>query len=105
MARFRGKQVWAHVCDINDSNSCSLPATERVRCMFAAVQYDIKHPNVMSLIALSIDPSNNPILLYDYYPNGSLHQYVGSHNDLSENDLLALCMDVCNGMYAQAIYC
>lgn len=96
-ARFQKKDVLAHICNLSLAEKKSIPPVEQMRCLYSAVHFDFKHENVQSLLALSLDPKKNPILVFESCSKGSLNEYVKLNQNLTQNDLLALCLNVCNG--------
>lgn len=96
-AQFKKKEVQAHVCDLTSAAKKSVPPVEAMRCLYSAVHFDFKHENIHSLMALSLDPKKNPILVYESSIKGTLKEYVKSNKDLTLKDLLALSLNVCNG--------
>lgn len=96
-ARFQKKEALAHVCDISSASTKSIPPVEQMRCLYSAVHFDFKHENVQSVMALSLDPKKNPILVFDSSSKATLHEYVKVNKNLTQKDLLALSLNVCNG--------
>lgn len=96
-ARFKGKEVLAHICDLDEASSSHIPAVEQVRCLYSAVQFNFRNKHLLSVLALSNDPKNNPVLVYDKFHNGSLDVYLRSKKNLPTKKLIQMCIDVADG--------
>lgn len=98
-AQYKKKEVLAHVCDLSVADKKSIPPVEQMRCLYSVVHFDFKHQNIVSVLALSLDPKKNPILVYESSSKGTLLDYIKANKDLTQKDFLALCLNVCDGKF------
>ncbi|CAG2215155.1 HGFR [Mytilus edulis] len=73
----------------------------------AMIMKDFNHPNVMSLIGISIAPGEFPLVIIPFMSNGDLLSYIRSANNKPTiKDLVQFGLDVARGMeYLGSIIC
>ncbi|KAH9403957.1 Inactive tyrosine-protein kinase transmembrane receptor ror1 [Tyrophagus putrescentiae] len=100
VAQYNKKEVLAHVCDLSKADKKAIPPVEQMRCLYSVVHFDFKHQNIVAVLALSLDPKKNPILVFESSSNGTLNDYVKANKELTQKDFLALCLSVCNARHS-----
>ncbi|KAG8941692.1 hypothetical protein FRC03_004181, partial [Tulasnella sp. 419] len=76
----------------------AMPTEERLNKRFireVLLWQKLRHPNVVPLLGLTMDPQNLPTLVSPWYCNGNVIQYLESHRGCNR---LGLAIDVANGL-------